>query len=103
MPLPSWPVISALLLITILSTVLAFVLYYRVMERTNATTMSVVTYLNPIVATILGGVVLNESLQWNGYIGATLILMSALAINEARVPVGWWRVGRPWWRMPAKP
>ncbi|MCL4302185.1 MAG: DMT family transporter [Anaerolineae bacterium] len=103
LPLPSWPVISALLLVTILSTVLAFVLYYRVMERTNATTMSVVTYLNPIVATILGGVVLNEALAWNGYLGATLILMSALAINGAHVPAGWWRIGRQWRRMPAKP
>jgi drug/metabolite transporter (DMT)-like permease len=102
LPLPSWPVLAALLFMTLLSTVLAFVLYYRVMERASATTMSVVTYLNPIVATLLGVLVLNEALGWNGYVGGALILLSAVAVNGAGLPGGWWRWGRTWRRAPAE-
>lgn len=102
LPLPSWPVLGALLLVTVWSTVLAFVLYYRVMERASATTMSVVTYLNPIVATLLGVVVLNESLGWNGYVGGTLILLSAVAINGVGVPARGWRLGRTVRRTPVE-
>lgn len=102
LPLPSWPVLGALLLVTVWSTVLAFVLYYRVMERASATTMSVVTYLNPIVATLLGVVVLNESLGWNGYVGGTLILLSAVAINGVGVSARGWRLGRTVRRAPVE-
>lgn len=103
LPLPSWPVLGALLLVTVWSTVLAFVLYYRLMERASATTMSVVTYLNPIVATLLGVIVLNEALGWNAYIGGALILLSAGVINGVSVPAGWWRWGRGWRRAPIEP
>jgi len=102
LPLPSWPVLAALLLMTLLSTVLAFVLYYRVMERASATTMSVVTYLNPIVATLLGVLVLNEALGWNGYAGGALVLLSAVVINGAGLPGGWWPWGQAWRRAPAE-
>jgi drug/metabolite transporter (DMT)-like permease len=103
LPLPSWPVLGSLLLVTVWSTVLAFVLYYRVMERASATTMSVVTYLNPIVATILGVIVLNEHLDWHSFLGGALILLSAIAINGVSSPVRWRRFGQAWRRASVEP
>ncbi len=81
MNLPSVTAVTALLLLVLLSTVLAFVMYYRLMEQTNATTLSLVTYLNPIVATILGVVVLHEPLGWHVYLGCGLILLGAAGVN----------------------
>jgi drug/metabolite transporter (DMT)-like permease len=100
--LPSWPVIGALLLVTLWSTVLAFVIYYRVMERTSATTMSIVTYLNPVVAAILGVVVLNEHLGWNDFLGGGLILLSAALVNGVGMSIAWQRFGQVWRRVPVR-
>ncbi len=86
MDLPSTTAVTALLLLVLLSTVLAFVIYYRLMEQTSATTLSLVTYLNPIVATILGVVVLHEPLGWHVYLGCGLILVGAAGVNGASLP-----------------
>lgn len=51
------------------------------MEQVGATTLSVVTYLNPIVATVLGVILLGEQLGWSAYGGYSLILLGTLAIN----------------------
>lgn len=78
---PAWSTLGALLLLTVWSTVMAFVVYYRAMEEVSASTLSVVTYLNPIVATILGVVILHERLGWHAYVGYALIILGALTIN----------------------
>ena len=81
LPLPSTMAVIALLLLVLPSTVLAFVIYYRLMEQTNATTLSLVTYLNPIVATVLGVWVLHEPLGWHVYLGCGSILLGDTAVN----------------------
>jgi drug/metabolite transporter (DMT)-like permease len=83
LPMPAWPTLTSLLLLTVWSTVLAFVAYYRAMEHIGATTLSIVTYLNPVVATVLGLVVLQEQLGWNSYLGYGLIISGALIVNQA--------------------
>lgn len=86
MALPSATAVIALLLLTFLSTVLAFAAYYRLLEQTSATNLSLVTYLNPIVATILGVILLNEPLGWHVYLGCGLILLGAAAVNGFSSP-----------------
>jgi drug/metabolite transporter (DMT)-like permease len=100
LPALSWPVIVSLLLVTVWCTVLAFVVYYRVMKQISATILSLVTYLNPIVATVLGVVVLQEQLGWNGYLGYVLIILSAIIVNGTITLPGWRRLGRSWRRAP---
>lgn len=81
LPMPSWPAASSLLLLAVLSTALAFVLYYRAMEIANATTLSMIAYMVPIVATLLGVLVLHEQLGWHVYLGCVLIIGGVMAVN----------------------
>lgn len=91
-PLPSAPALGALLLLTLLSTVLAFIVYYRVMEQTSATNIAMATYLIPVVATILGVVVLHERPGWNAYLGCALIIAGVMIANGVfRSPGQRWR------------
>ncbi len=89
LPMPSWSAAGALLLLTVLSTALAFVLYYRLMEFTGATTLSMVTYMIPIVATILGVVVLHEQLGWHVYMACGLIILGVMAVNGLFQSFSW--------------
>jgi drug/metabolite transporter (DMT)-like permease len=89
LPLPSWPALGSLILLTLLSTVLAFVIYYRAMEITSATVLSMTTYMIPIVAMILGVVVLSEQLNWNAYLGCGLIIVGVMVVNGVFQLTGW--------------
>jgi drug/metabolite transporter (DMT)-like permease len=84
--LPSMKALGALLLLTVLSTALAFTLYYRFLEQTSATNLSLVTYLNPIVATVLGVLLLSEQVGPTTFLGTGLILFGAAIVNGLRLP-----------------
>jgi drug/metabolite transporter (DMT)-like permease len=90
LPLPSWPTLAAVLALAVVSTDLAFVLYYRVMETASATSLSMIAYLVPIVGTILGVVLLDEQLGWLAYLGCGLILLGIMAVNNV-FQWGHWR------------
>jgi drug/metabolite transporter (DMT)-like permease len=81
LPPPSLPAIGSLLTLALFGTALAFVLYYRIMENTSATYLSMVTYLVPVFGVILGVAVLNEQLSWNAYAGCALILAGVMTVN----------------------
>ncbi|GIK42752.1 MAG: ABC transporter permease [Chloroflexota bacterium] len=78
---PSWPALGSLLALGAFGTGLAFLVYYRIMERTSATYVSMVTYLVPVFGVILGVVILNEQLGWNAYLGCALILLGVMIVN----------------------
>ncbi len=81
LPLPSWTALGALFCLAVFGTALAFMVYYRVLERTSATYLSMVTYLVPVFGVILGVIVLNEQPGWNAYAGCGLILLGVMVIN----------------------
>jgi drug/metabolite transporter (DMT)-like permease len=62
------------------------------MEITGATTLSMVTYMIPIVATILGVVVLHEQLGWHVYIACALIITGVMAVNGVFHSISWRRL-----------
>ena len=57
-----------------LGTGLAFVLNLRVIRVAGASTSASVTYLMPVVATLVGVLVLREHLVWNQPLGAVIVL-----------------------------
>lgn len=81
LPLPSLAAVGSLVGLALFGTALAFVLYYRIIERTSATYLSMVTYLVPVFGVVLGIVVLGEQLQWTAYAGCALILIGVMIAN----------------------
>jgi drug/metabolite transporter (DMT)-like permease len=77
----SLDVIASVLALGALGTGLAFVLNFRVIRFAGATTSASVTYLIPIVATIIGVVVLNERLAWYQPVGALVVLIG-VAVSQ---------------------
>jgi len=74
----SWLAVGGL---AVLGTMLAFVVYYRIVAMQGATALSTVTYLLPVFSTILGMVFLKETVGLQFCVAAGLILCGVLIIN----------------------
>lgn len=77
--------LGSLLALGILGSGIAYVLNYEVVRAAGATVASTVTYLIPVVATVLGLAVLGETLRWNQPAG-TLILFLGILVSQQRLP-----------------
>lgn len=81
LPMPSLPVIASLLGVGILSTAFAYILYFRILATAGATNISLVTFLVPISAILLGTVILGEVLEPKHLLGMTAIAFGLAAID----------------------
>jgi drug/metabolite transporter (DMT)-like permease len=81
MEFPSrWPSASALLSIAVLGivcTAVAMLLMFYLVRHAGASRASVITYINPVVAALLGVWVLDEHLGIGGFIAFALILLGS--------------------------
>jgi drug/metabolite transporter (DMT)-like permease len=77
----STQVVLCVLALGALGTGLAFVLNMRVIRVAGASTSASVTYLMPVVATVVGVSILGEHLIWNQPVGA-LIVLAGVAISQ---------------------
>jgi drug/metabolite transporter (DMT)-like permease len=69
----------------VLGTSFAYVLFWKVVRVKGATTAASVTYLAPVIATLLGIAVLGEKLHWYEPVGAVIVLSGVwLAQRRAR-------------------
>ncbi|MDQ2873361.1 MAG: DMT family transporter [Actinomycetota bacterium] len=75
--------IAAIAVLGIIGTGIAYVLNYQIITSDGATTASTVTYLLPVVAIILGVIVLNEDITALVLAGIALIL-AGLALTRKR-------------------
>ena len=66
-----------------LSTALAYILFFRILLRSGATNVMLVTLLIPLTAILLGHIFLGESIDAREIIGA-LVIASALVIIDGR-------------------
>lgn len=64
-----------------LSSGLAYVVFFALVQRLTATQVAIVTYLVPIVATVLGWAVLDERIGANLFAGLALIVLGVTAVN----------------------
>ncbi|MFN0313604.1 MAG: DMT family transporter [Burkholderiales bacterium] len=83
--LPPATIVGAVLGLALLSTALAYILYFRILASAGATNLLLVTFLIPVSAIFLGVLVLGETLQPKHLIGMLLIGLGLAAID-----------GRPW-------
>jgi drug/metabolite transporter (DMT)-like permease len=85
---PSPLALAAWLTLTIVGTVVAYLIYFTLIERTSATFVTMVTYIIPINGLILGALALNEQLTPMVIVSLALVLLGVLLVN------GTWRLAR---------
>jgi drug/metabolite transporter (DMT)-like permease len=83
---PSAGVWGALLGLALLSTALGFWLYFRLLSSAGATNVMLVTLLMPVIALLLGAIVLGEPVTATGLVGMALIAAGLLAIDGRLLP-----------------
>lgn len=81
---PSAATLSALAGLALLSTALAYVLYFRILAAAGATNLLLVTFLIPVTTILLGSVFLDERFDLRHYAGFALIGAS-LALIDGRI------------------
>jgi drug/metabolite transporter (DMT)-like permease len=74
---------GSLLALGALGSGVAFAVNYAIVRAAGASTASLVTYLIPAFSTILGVVVLGETLHWNEPVG-TVVLLAGVAVFQGR-------------------
>ncbi|MFH1852925.1 MAG: DMT family transporter [Candidatus Neomarinimicrobiota bacterium] len=77
----------ALAYLTIFGTVLAWVIYVWLFSRLSITLISYIAFFPPVVATIIGWLVLGEKLTSVTGLGALLVLTGILIMNRRRKPI----------------
>lgn len=75
---------ASLLGLALLSTALAYIIYFRILSTAGATNLLLVTFLIPVSAILLGGLVLGEQLEPKHFVGMLLIGLG-LALIDGRV------------------
>lgn len=72
---------GAVLGLALLSTALAFLIYFRILAAAGATNIALVTFLVPVSAIALGALFLGERLGWDALAGMGLIFLGIAAVD----------------------
>jgi drug/metabolite transporter (DMT)-like permease len=75
-PLSAWLAVTGL---AVISTYLAYQLYYAGLRHIEASRAVLVASIEPVVASLLAILFYKENLSWLGYLGAALVIGSAVA------------------------
>lgn len=81
LPLPSTPIILAVLGLGVLSTALAYILFFKILASAGPLNVMLVTLLIPLTAIALGVLFLGERLLPHQIAGAIIIAVSLLVID----------------------
>jgi drug/metabolite transporter (DMT)-like permease len=71
---PSVAALASLGTLALLGTAFAYLLYYWLIDHSGATITSLVTYIIPVSAIVLGGLVLKEHFDWTAFAGLVGII-----------------------------
>ena len=72
--------VLSLMYLVIVGSVIAFALYYWLVRRMNVTNTMLIALVTPVVAVILGMIVLHETLNWRLVVGSGLIILGLALI-----------------------
>ncbi len=76
---------AAVVGLAVLSTALAYYLYFRILTLAGSTNLMLVTFLVPVSAILLGTAFLGERLGWNALAGLALIFAGLAAVDGRAV------------------
>jgi len=83
--LPSARALVSIAVLGIVCTAIAMLLMFYLVHHAGASRASVITYINPVVATLLGVIVLDEHLGLGGFIAFALILLGSWLATRGAV------------------
>ncbi len=83
--MPSLGTWGALIGIALLSTALAYLIFFRILATAGATNLALVTFLIPVSAILLGSLILGEQLEIKHFTGMAMIA-AGLAAIDGRLP-----------------
>lgn len=78
--------VSLLIYFVLMNTCLAFTLFFWLLKHTEATIVSLTAFLNPIVAVLLGAIVLSERLSWPIALGLPLVGLGLFMVQKPTHP-----------------
>ena len=81
---PDWASVGSIVTLGVLGTGVAYVFYYRIIDAAGSTVASSITIATPLVAVVLGMLVLQENLHWYEAVGGLVIILGAM-ITQGRV------------------
>lgn len=81
-PWPSTPAVLSLAALGAVCTAVAFVLFFGLIAEVGAARSTLVAYLNPVVAVLLGALVLDEPLTVTVVVATALILVGSAAASR---------------------
>lgn len=82
---PSLTLIGAVLVLALVSTAAAFIIYFRILATAGATNLMLVTLLMPVSAIVMGALVLDERLSASQLWGLAIIGIGLLVIDGRAV------------------
>jgi drug/metabolite transporter (DMT)-like permease len=104
----SWSVLGALVVLALVCTVAAFLVFFELVHEVGPSRMVVVTYANTAIAVLLGVAVLSEPLTRGIVLGFPLILIGSFLATSKKRPLSeasrpgtpsprrsFWRASRP--------
>jgi drug/metabolite transporter (DMT)-like permease len=81
LPTPSGAAFGAVIGLALVSTSLAYILYFRILATAGATNLLLVTFLIPVSAILLGTTILSERLEPRHFLGMAMIGLGLAAID----------------------
>ncbi len=81
LPIPGLPTLAALVAIALISTALAYIIFFRILASAGATNLMLVTFLIPVSAILLGWLFLGEVLAPQHLIGMATIVAGLVLID----------------------
>ena len=73
--------VISIIYLAIFGSVFTFTIYYWLLKRVNVVMLSLMAFITPIVALVLGWIILSEALSTRHFIGSALVLIGLLTAN----------------------
>ena len=76
--------VAAIVILGALGSGVAYLLYYKILDVVGSAIASSVTYITPVIAVVLGVILLGEQLHWYEPVGGVIVILGA-AISQGSV------------------
>jgi drug/metabolite transporter (DMT)-like permease len=86
--MPGAGVLASVGVLAILCTAIAFLLFFALIDDIGPVRATVITYINPAVAAIVGAAILHESFTAGMGVGFALVLAGSVLATRRRAPSG---------------